>query len=131
MISKSVNLVWQKINTDDIQENELMMSPDFFFEKIDVCDILEQSENEELFQNVCNKITSNGKIVIRGVDGVAISSMVSNGDLNIDALNDLMKKIKRFNSLVKFKQFFVENNWRIDYAGYTDGYRYIIEAIKP
>lgn len=131
MISKSVNLVLEKVNSNDMLEQEIMGAPDFFFDKIDVCDLLELSDNDQLFVQLCDKLVNNGTIILRGMDAMSLTSKVSTGEIPLDTFNQILKSVRRLNSLVMFKKFFIEHKWNIKFTGYDEGSRYIIEATKP
>ena len=129
MIHSSVNLVIQKKNPNDLIEQELMQAPDFFFDRIHVVDVLEHSEDKELINKVCNKLKQGGSLFLSGIDGVPICRQFSQGKLPLENFNNILTSLKRFNSLVEFKSFFIKNNWQINMAGY-DNLRYYLEAIK-
>ncbi len=131
MINKSINLVQNKVNQNDMTEQELLMAPDHFFDEISVSRVFETSEDKDLFMKVCQKLTQGGKLSILGIDGVSLCRKVGAGEIKLSDLNELFLANKRLNSLIDFKKYFMENNWKIKFAGMKPSSRYFIEAIRP
>ncbi len=131
MINKSINLVQNKVNQNDMTEQELLMAPDHFFDEISVSRVFETSEDKDLFMKVCQKLTQGGKLSILGIDGVSLCRKVGAGEIKLSDLNELFLTNKRLNSLIDFKKYFMENNWKIKFAGMKPSSRYFIEAIRP
>lgn len=132
MISRSINLVTEKINTNDMTEAELLQAPDLFFENINAIDVLDLSNNENILIQICNKLKSGGSLYIKGLDGISLCRKISTGEIPLDQFNTLLKSIKRLHSLNLLKNIFVEQKWKINFLSQenTDS-RYSIQIIKP
>jgi len=129
MISKEIVLTAKKSNSNDISEEELLLTPDNYFLKITVLDILEMSDNVNILDFVCSKIRKKGKIILNGIDFLDFSRRCSKGEITNEQASSYIRNMNNVNSLASLKDYFANKKWNIQFLGLKDG-RYFVEAIN-
>ncbi len=127
MISKKINLVIDKVNQSDFNEEDLQNAPDGFFEEIFVSDLLELSKNNAIIEDVIKKVRKNGIVKLNGVDGIDMCRKSYYGETPIEECSMYFGAVNRINSVISIKKYFEKIGWQINFAGINSG-RYFVEA---
>lgn len=129
MISKEVNLVMNKVQENDITEEDLLDSPNGFYEQIKVVDVLETSQRDDLLQVIHSKLKSGGTAVLTGLEGFELCRKVYSGQLGfVEFSRNIIVNVNRIHSLFDLT-FMLQNGFNVDYIGMRDD-RYHIEVTK-
>tara|TARA_R100001163_G_scaffold1295_2_gene1960 strand:+ start:37892 stop:38284 length:393 start_codon:yes stop_codon:yes gene_type:complete len=127
VISKKINLVIDKVNQSDFNEEDLQNAPDGFFEEIFVSDLLELSKNNAIIEDVIKKVRKNGIVKLNGVDGIDMCRKSYYGETPIEECSMYFGAVNRINSVISIKKYFEKIGWQINFAGINSG-RYFVEA---
>jgi len=130
MLDRKIRVINDKEFDQDLDEMELVDTPDNFFEEINAIDILEQSKNENSIGLLCSKIQNGGKLILNGLDFVQLCGRVFYGRMPLKDMSEYTKGINNFLSLPIILQYLLDNRWKIDFAGVKEC-RYLVEATKP
>lgn len=128
MISKDVRLVNNKVNDNDMTEQDLDLAPDSFFNSVFVMDMLELSARD-LLPVVVRKVKSGGTLKMVGVDCIDLCRQVFYGELSVEDSSNIFGNVNRVNSLSSLRTKFINDGFQIVFAGMNEG-RYFLEVIK-
>lgn len=129
MLDKKVRIINEKLQESDLNEIDLIDTPDNFFEEINAVDILEQSKNESVLSLLCSKTAIGGKLIINGTDALQLCGRVFYGRMPLKDACEYIRKMHQFNSFMSVLEYLMDNKWKINFSGVKEC-RYIIEAIK-
>lgn len=129
MISKQIRLVVEKINENELTEDDIKLAPDSFFNEITIINLLDVSKNNDLLNIVCNKLKKHGILKINGIDIRSVCRDVYYGKIDLQNANTIFRNIKNFNTISKFKDYFLSDKWQINFLGMQE-YNYFVEVIK-
>lgn len=123
MIGRKITLRTKK------DENDLIEAPNSFFEEITVIDVLELSDNKNILDDICKKVTKSGTLILKGIDFIDFSRLVSNGRISLEEASEYVMNLNNCNSVLNLKKYFMEKGWVVLFAGLKDS-RYLIEVTR-
>lgn len=129
MINKEIRVVEEKVNINDLTEDELNSTPNHFFNEITIVNILDTSQNNNVLQTIINKLKKNGILKINGTDMRAVCRDVHYGRIDLNTASSIINKINNFNTISSFKNYFLNDEWKIHFIGLKN-YNYFIEVKK-
>lgn len=129
-MNTTIRIVKEKIKPDDFTEEDLIQAPDAFFTEIEALDILETSDNDDILNLLCSKVRKGGKLHLSGFDGMLLCKEVASTRISLQEASNIIKPIKRFNSLLIIKEYLSANGWKILFAGMNGMNRYLLQVTK-
>ncbi len=129
MINKEIRLVSEKINQNELTEEDFNNVPDSFFNEITVINLLDTSQNNNLLNLVCAKLKRKGTLKINGIDARAVCRDIYYGKIDLQNASNIFNKIRNLNTISTFKNYFLSDKWQINFLG-TQEYNYFVEVTK-